>query len=472
MTKGPYVPEPQAPAEVQERLSVVLAVLRGELTVTAAAQQLKVSRNHFQSLLHKAQAGLITGLLPGMPGRPPTPAREVELQHKVQVLERENQQLRERVETIDRLMGVAGEILRGQVRPRGRSSGTKKKAESSGGTNEGEDPDGAEARLAGARRLRGLGLNGALAAAIVGAGASTVRRWALCEKRGVRRPSPRRRSKPIDESARAAALAVLRSLHGSIGAEALSHRIPELTRRQAAAVKHDALAQMERERLAQLTRIRVTACGVMRGMDQLHVRCEQERAVLLIASDAHAPYRTAAVPAARYDEETVARLIELDIEHNGAPLVYRMDRASSHRTPRIAALLAEHCVLTLHGPAHYPQYYGQHERQNRDHRAWLRGLVPEGVGELDRMAAVMLDALNREWPRRSLNWSTPHELWSARKPLNVDREALHDEVEQRAAGLRAKLEGVHDEEELAWRLAIEQALINRRYLTRQAGGWC
>jgi len=49
----------------------------------------------------------------------------------------------------------------------------------------------------------------------------------------------------------------------------------------------------------------------------------------------------------------------------------RMDRASSHDTFAVHEVLREHEVLLLHGPPRYPQYYGQHERQNREHQAWL-----------------------------------------------------------------------------------------------------
>ena len=48
-------------------------------------------------------------------------------------------------------------------------------------------------------------------------------------------------------------------------------------------------------------------------------------------------------------------------------LVVRMDRAKAHRAPRVTALLDAHKVLVLHGPPRYPRFYGQLERQNREH---------------------------------------------------------------------------------------------------------
>src|SRR5207248_2180268 len=105
------------------------------------------------------------------------------------------------------------------------------------------------------------------------------------------------------------------------------------------------------------------------------------------------------------------RLIKLDIDRNGAPLVYRLDRASSHRTALVAALLRAHQVLLLHGPAHYPQYYGQHERQNREHRGWLSWLDSMAADELHAASREMLDALNAGLPRASLGWRTAAQAW-------------------------------------------------------------
>ena len=50
--------------------------------------------------------------------------------------------------------------------------------------------------------------------------------------------------------------------------------------------------------------------------------------------------------------------------------------------------LVVHLNRMLHGPARYPQYYGQHERQNREHQAWLAHSerVDDAV-----FAAAMLD---------------------------------------------------------------------------------
>jgi transposase InsO family protein len=100
-----------------------------------------------------------------------------------------------------------------------------------------------------------------------------------------------------------------------------------------------------------------------------------------------------------------------------APLVWRMDRASCHRTERVAGYLESHGVLVLHGAPRHPQYYGQLERQNREHRGWLRALGDLEPAELAPACTRMLAALNTRWPRRALGWMTPAEVWAHRRPI-------------------------------------------------------
>jgi hypothetical protein len=389
------------------------------------------------------------------------PEKERQLVEEKERLLRENEKLRQRVETIDRLMGVASGILRGNVRTR--STKTKKKPE--GGSNEPEEPDPVQQSIAGAKQMKALGLSAPLAAAIVGTTAATLRRW----ERRVRLGAPprlrrgTRKVRALTAEKRRELIEVVRRMRGLCGAESLSHSVEGVSRRQAAAVKRETLREMECERVASCTRLRIAQPGVMRSIDQLYAGPQ----TALIASDASVPYRTTARVVAAYDGEHVARTIEQDLREHGAPLVYRMDRASCHRVPRVRDLLEAHGVLLLHGPPRYPQFYGQHERQNREHRAWL------GADALcDELLREMLAELNGTWRRRGLAWRTAAEVWAARRDLDVDRVALREEVTQRAARLAAKLYERGDSLDLAGRLAIEQALEDRGLMSREAGGWC
>ena len=121
-----YVPAPRVPEEVLARYQTVLEVLGGGLTVSEGARRLGISRIRFQTLMHRGLSGLLEGLEIKPPGRPTAGEREKELLEAKAHLERENERLRRRVETTDRLLGMVKGFLRGRAGPkerRGRSKG-------------------------------------------------------------------------------------------------------------------------------------------------------------------------------------------------------------------------------------------------------------------------------------------------------------------------------------------------------------
>ena len=161
-----------------------------------------------------------------------------------------------------------------------------------------------------------------------------------------------------------------------------------------------------------------------------------------------------------------------DIAAHGAPLVYRLDRAKAHDAAEVRALLERHRVLLLHGPPHCARFYGQLERQNREHRAWDEDLEQLEGEELEAMFRTAMHELNTLWRRRELGWQTAAEAWDHRPQLDVDRAALIDEVQHRAAAIRRHLDVRGAPADMVQRLAIEQALKARGYLRQALGGWC
>jgi transposase-like protein len=128
--KKSYTAMPPVPPEITQRYETVMAVLSGELSMSEGARRLSLSRNHFQSLMHRMQTAMIESLRPHAGGRPPTPEREKELQRDRDRLQTENARLRRRVETTDRILGVASGFLRGRIGRENRSeSGGKDPAE-------------------------------------------------------------------------------------------------------------------------------------------------------------------------------------------------------------------------------------------------------------------------------------------------------------------------------------------------------
>jgi len=467
MAKKTYEPAPEVPPELRQRYETMLEVIQGRITVSEGARRLGMSRNHFQTLLHRGLKGLLGGITPGEAGRPGRPAAEAALEEQNEKLRRENERLRGRAEMIDRLLGVASGVIRGRVR----ASRTRKSSEEGGGS-EGEDPDpGREKRMRveAECEMRRAGLPAVLACAVVGASVATVRRWRQCLTATAVVPD---RGTHLAADLREAVEALVRALKGLIGAEAIRRAVPGVSRRQAEAVKRDTLTAMEKERKAEAEHVVVTTPGVVRGFDAMQVATEEGSRYALVAADAAVPYRTTATAANRYDGRSVAEVLERDFAEHGAPLVLRADRAKCHTVPEVLELLRGSGVLLLQGPPRHPGYYGQLERQNREHRAWLAQAGQLTATDLNRLCDEMLLALNAAWPRRTLAWRTSEEVWRGRPKIEVDRIALREEVQDRAARIVRQAEGRAAVAAMAERLAIEAALTNRGYLRREPGGWC
>jgi hypothetical protein len=264
----------------------------------------------------------------------------------------------------------------------------------------------------------------------------------------------------------------VRRLHGLIGADALSHSVEGLSRRAAASIKQQTLTALERERKAALRRITIRVPGVLRGLDAMHLATRDGPLFALIGADGAVPYRTSLTSGAHYDATLVARALRTDFERHGAPLILRLDRASAHATPLVRTVLDAYEVLTLHGPPRYPEFYGQLERQNREHRAWLNALGTPSRALIEPCLDEMLVGVNDLWRRRLLQWQTATERWNARPRLTINRRAFREEVHDRATRIARTLSHHGQPADLAERLAIERTLEHRGYLRQELGGWC
>jgi hypothetical protein len=115
MSRKTYTALPVVPPELAARYETVMAVVSGSLTVSEGARRLGLSRNHFQSLLHRALGSLLEELAPKVGGRPPRPPRERELEAETGRLRLQNKRLQRRVETAERILGVASGLLQGRM---------------------------------------------------------------------------------------------------------------------------------------------------------------------------------------------------------------------------------------------------------------------------------------------------------------------------------------------------------------------
>ncbi|MBK7862965.1 MAG: hypothetical protein IPJ65_31020 [Archangiaceae bacterium] len=455
-----YVAAPEVPAEMVPRFQLVLAAISGQTPVSEAARQLNMSRNHFQTLMHRGLHGLLEAIQPQPPGRPPKPKEQVELEQRAAKLERENEMLRARVATVDRLLGVAADFASGRLKPARQMGAKPTKTESS---DEPSEPDGPRLALVHeARCVKAAGLELSLVSRAAGLAPSTVRRW--CAREAANEPlvckrGPKPRAKQLDATA---AEAVVRSMNGQIGAAALAKCCEGLSRRGAARLKSRVLTSMENERQAEVWRVRIVP-GAVRAFDAMHF----ENAFAFVGGDAGIPFRTSLELLEEYVGPLVAKVMDEDFTKHGAPLVARLDRAKQHLVPEVQAVLAHHRVLLMHGPPRYPRFYGQLERMNEEHRAFLgRGRI--SAADLEQAQHAYNEVLRRQ----GLGWRTAGETWRMRKPLDIDRRVFRDEVDE----VTAKLKEKHEARAWCWgtaeRLAIEAVLKRRGLLSVERGGWC
>ena len=470
-----YVPAPQVDKDVRKRLRVVQSVSLGQMSVTDGARELGLSRLRFQTLLHRSEAAAAAALEQKPAGRKAKPAEQKRLEREEARLRRENEKMQARLAKMEQALLLAADVIQGRMETsrQAYAKTTKSKSSSSpttesSGDSGDDEPDGARHLLGQARRMTELGLAKPLVCALVGVGASTLRRWAVRERHGERLarrrgPSPR----PLDPIVAAAAASAVRRLRGLVGVEALRRSVSGLSRREATRIKHAERREMERERKRVAARVLVTVPGVIRGFDQLVIGTVAGRRYGLVSVDASVPYRTQIAIVERYDGRHVAAALERDFSENGAPLVLRLDRAACHLVDVVRAVCHAHGVILLHGPAHHPQYYGQLERGNREHRAWLDDAGKLEPDRLDSECERMRRALNEQLPRASLDWNTPATCWRKRRVQvsALERSVFRTEVYNRALKIASDV----TDTKLAMRLAIEQALQRRSYLVINKG---
>ena len=452
-----YEPQPEVPSTLRRRFDLIRAVLGERTTISDAARELSIARVNMQALVHRAEAAILETLQPRRPGPAPKPPSEKALTQRVDQLEKENAKLKRQLQAADDMMAAAGEIIRSLrglppsiSRPSSPRSKRSRKASSD------EDPERATPepilRRALERLLVTRSRDQARMARALGIDAKTLRRWMERLSAGqplLRRRGGRMRAGPPEAEQRVRGL--VEELHGLVGAASLARSVEGVSRRRAARIKREVMTEVERDRRARCASVHVTRPGVIRGFDAMHVAT----GFVLTAADASVPFRTSVKHVATYDAEEVATLFEEDFRRHRPPLVVRDDRARCHTAPAVASVLREHGVLLLQGPPYYPSYYGQLERQNSEHRAWCATATPDQA-DLDRMKT----AVNVRWLRPTLDWRSAAECWESRPPLDDDRDELHAEVQDRAARLRAH----NVSNDMAMRLAIEQALTQRGYL--------
>lgn len=450
-----YHRAPEISKMSEDRVLLILAAASGKLTVKEAAERAGLSKKQLRSLMNRGLAAMIEAIEPHSPGRPTKPARVRRLEEENEELRRHNQRLEQQVKSAEKVLEAASQMFRVRA-----SSSRQRKTPKAATTSEPkkEEPDGARELLDGADAMRKLGARAWVCAAVTGVSPATLRRWRWRARSGAP-PRFRRgagRSHPPDPLVVAHVGAMVRRLRGLIGADALRHSVPGVSRRQALAIKQKTLTIMERERIEGAARVHVIVPGVIRGFDAMHVETTAGTQYLLAAADAAVPYRTSVKRVERYDGQSVAETLERDFAEHGAPFVLRLDRARQHATAEVRHVLDHFGVLVLQGPPHHPCFYGQLERQNREHRAWLDLAGVLDADALDADTETMIRCFNHELPRRRLGFRTAAHAWFSRPKLDLDRHRLRAEVDELARRIAPTVASLDHVERFAIQAALAQ----------------
>src|SRR5262249_30740244 len=107
-----YQAQPDIPPELKPRFEVIRAVLGERTTISEAARALSIARVNMQTLVHRAEAAIVSSLQPRATGPTARPASEKQLSSEVKRLQKENDKLKKQLQTADEMMAAAGEIIR------------------------------------------------------------------------------------------------------------------------------------------------------------------------------------------------------------------------------------------------------------------------------------------------------------------------------------------------------------------------
>jgi transposase-like protein len=167
--KKTYTPMPEVPEAVREKFLTVMAVQSGAMTVSDGARKLGMSRNQFQSLMHKAMAGMIDAMTPKSPGRKPLPAEQATLRAEREKLKRENDKLKTQVGTTHQMLEMVADIFNRRIDRATSHRESKPKATKKSANDDTEDD------LRALIALRQSQLPMPIAAAIIGVSTATAR---------------------------------------------------------------------------------------------------------------------------------------------------------------------------------------------------------------------------------------------------------------------------------------------------------
>ncbi|HET7100858.1 MAG TPA: DDE-type integrase/transposase/recombinase [Terriglobia bacterium] len=169
------------------------------------------------------------------------------------------------------------------------------------------------------------------------------------------------------------------------------------------------LVQQERDhRLLMMPRIYWLQPGTAWSIDAT----EYESHILVPLVDLASRYRFHPLVSSTQNGEQIASFLDAAFRQHGAPLFLKRDNGSPFNCASVDAVLAEHKVLPLNSPPHYPPYNGAMEKSIGDfkHRLSLKMASGTPAPLLSATVEATVHELNHQ-RRRSLHGRTACELF-------------------------------------------------------------
>jgi transposase InsO family protein len=237
---------------------------------------------------------------------------------------------------------------------------------------------------------------------------SSVLRWSSRQRRGeepLHKPGPKKRQ-PLDwKSLLPKVQALPHGRQRTQGTTALQQAYgDQLSRRQF----HILVKEERTQRLAAMPRILWHKPGLVWAIDATQY---QSRKIIPL-QDLASRYRFTPLVSSVEDGRQIAAFLDKNFRQHGAPLFLKRDNGSPFNNQHVDAVLAEHLVLPLNNPPHFPQYNGAMEKSIGDLKRRLsERLAAPAEGQL-LVASVeaTIHELNHR-RRRCLNGKTACEVY-------------------------------------------------------------
>jgi len=310
----------------------------------------------------------------------------------------------------------------------------------------------------------------------VGLKYANLMRWKHRIERGeaaVNPPGPRK-IEPLDLAALLADIAKLahRKVR-TLGSGALHEKYRlKISRRAFLKLVRQVRQEYKQSRRAMLRRVEWKAPGLIWSVDDAQVGRDRqgEKVMLHNVRDLSSRYTMEPmVGAMACGKEVAANLDEL-FAQQGAPLVLKRDNAGNLNHPEVDKVLANHFVIPLNSPVHYPPYNGGIERAQDEMKRALVGVKDKEAEDRSAYGALRAHQLNHR-KRRSLHGETACAVFLAGKCKLQEysiqkRKEIIEEIKAMAAAAVEDLRPTTragSEKRLAnaaWRRAVETWLQN------------